>query len=45
MTKFLTLLVLIAGLSSCVSFKEPEFKSIDGYVFDGMDGNQVKFKL
>lgn len=45
MIKFLTLLVLVTGLSSCVSFKEPEFKSMDGYTFDGMEGKQVKFKL
>ncbi len=45
MIKFLTLLVLVTGLSSCVTFKEPEFKSMDGYTFDGMEGKQVKFKL
>lgn len=43
--KFLTLMVLVTGLSSCVTFKEPEFKSMDGYTFDGMEGKQVKFKL
>ena len=45
MIKFLTLLVLVTGLSACVSFKEPEFKSMDGYTFDGIEGKQVKFKL
>lgn len=37
--------ILILLLSSCVSFKNPEFKSMDGYTFDGIEGNQVKFTL
>jgi LEA14-like dessication related protein len=45
MTKFLTLFILLAGLSSCVSFKNPELKSMDGYSFDGIEGNQVKFTV
>lgn len=37
--------VFLLLLSSCVSFKNPEFKSMDGYTFDGIDGNQVKFTV
>ena len=29
-------LTLIFLVSSCVSFKNPEFKSMDGYTFDGI---------
>ena len=38
-------LILAIGLSSCVSFKEPELKSMDGYSFDGIEGNKVKFTV
>ena len=38
-------LTLIFLVSSCVSFKNPEFKSMDGYIFDGIEGNQVKFTV
>lgn len=38
-------LTLIFLVSSCVSFKNPEFKSMDGYTFDGIEGNQVKFTV
>ncbi len=38
-----SLFILI--LSSCVSFKNPELKSMDGYTFDGIEGNQVKFTV
>ena len=37
--------VFLLLLSSCVSFKNPEFKSMDGYTFDGIEGNQVKFTV
>jgi LEA14-like dessication related protein len=37
--------ILIFLVSSCVSFKNPEFKSMDGYTFDGIEGNQVKFTV
>jgi LEA14-like dessication related protein len=38
-------LILAIGLNSCVSFKEPELKSMDGYSFDGIEGNKVKFTV
>lgn len=38
-------LISILFLSSCVSFKYPEFKSMDGYTFDGIEGNKVKFTI
>jgi LEA14-like dessication related protein len=37
--------LLTIGLTSCVTFKEPEFKSMDGYTFDGIEGNKVKFTV
>jgi len=37
--------IFLLLLSSCVSFKNPEFKSMDGYTFDGIEGNQVKFTV
>jgi LEA14-like dessication related protein len=37
--------VFLLLLSSCISFKNPEFKSMDGYTFDGIEGNQVKFTV
>jgi LEA14-like dessication related protein len=37
--------VFLLLLSSCVSFKNPEFKSMDGYTFEGIEGNQVKFTV
>lgn len=44
MRAFLGFIFLLL-LCSCVSFKNPEFKSMDGYTFDGIDGNQVKFTV
>ena len=43
--KIFYFLLLTIGLSSCVTFKEPEFKSMDGYTFDGIEGNKVKFTV
>lgn len=43
--KIFYFLLLTIGLTSCVTFKEPEFKSMDGYTFDGIEGNKVKFTV
>lgn len=43
--KIFYFLLVSIFVSSCVSFKEPEFKSMDGYTFDGIEGNKVKFTV
>lgn len=43
--KILALLLTLFVFSSCISFKEPEFKGMNGYEMGKLTGSEISFTL